>query len=86
MVSSITDMINNIAVYMQYLFYAITASVPRKEEVAMRRQVLRYKSVTLKYIGHENADYITFSAFAQYNFWFWLNFTYIEKKHFIYQS
>ena len=36
MVSSITDMINNIAVYMymQYLFYVVTASIPRKEEVS----------------------------------------------------
>ena len=32
MMSSITDMINNIAVYMQYLLYAVTASIPRKEE------------------------------------------------------
>ena len=29
-----------------------------------RRQVLRYKSVTLKYAGHENADYIKLSVFA----------------------
>ena len=27
-------------------------------------QVLRYKSVTLKYIGHENSGYIKFSVFA----------------------
>ena len=25
-----------------------------------RRQVLRYKSVTIKYVGHENAGYIKF--------------------------
>ena len=30
----------------------------------MRRQVLRYKSITLKYVGHENAGYIKFSVFA----------------------
>ena len=29
-----------------------------------RRQVLRYKSVTLKYVGHENAGNIKFSVFA----------------------
>ena len=29
-----------------------------------RRQVLRYKSVTLKYVGQENAGYIKFSVFA----------------------
>ena len=38
-----------------------------------------------KIVGHENADYIKFSVFAQYNFRFWWNFTYTEKKHFIYQ-
>ena len=29
-----------------------------------RRRVLRYKSVTLKYVDHENAGYIKFSVFA----------------------
>ena len=29
-----------------------------------RRQALRYKSVTLKYVGHENAGYIKFLVFA----------------------
>ena len=38
--------------------------------VMTRRQVLRYKSVTLKYVGHENAGYIKFSVFALYNFRF----------------
>ena len=28
--------------------------------VKTRRQVLRYKSITLKYVGHENAGYIKF--------------------------
>ena len=32
--------------------------------VMTRRQVLRYKSVTPKYVGHENAGYIKFSVFA----------------------
>ena len=49
------------------------------------RQVLRYKSVTLKYVGHENTDYIKLSVFALYNFRFIWNLTYIEQKHFIYQ-
>ena len=30
----------------------------------MRRQMLRYKIVTLKYVRHENAGYIKFSVFA----------------------
>ena len=29
-----------------------------------RRQLLRYKIVTLNYAGHENAGYIKFSVFA----------------------
>ena len=29
-----------------------------------RRQLLRYKSVTLKYVGHENAGYIIFLVFT----------------------
>ena len=29
-----------------------------------QRQVLHYKSVTLKYVGHENAGYMKFSVFA----------------------
>ena len=32
--------------------------------VETRRQMLRYKSVTLKNVGHENAGYIKFSVFA----------------------
>ena len=30
--------------------------------------MLRYKGVTLKYVGHENAGYIKFSVFAYYFF------------------
>ena len=36
----------------------------RKFKSQTRRQVLVYKSVTLKYVGHENAGYIKFSVFA----------------------
>ena len=32
--------------------------------IKTRRQVLRYKSVTLKYVGHENASYIKSSVFT----------------------
>ena len=32
MVSSITDMLNNIAVYMKYLFYAVTTSIPKRKK------------------------------------------------------
>ena len=34
------------------------------EYTVTRRRVLRYKSVTLNYVGHENAAYIKFSVFA----------------------
>ena len=47
--------------------------------------MLRYKSVTLKYVGHENAGYIKFSVFTYYFFRFLWNFTYTEQKYFIFQ-
>ena len=40
MVSSITDMINNIAVHIQYLLHVVTASLPRKEEVSCIMYIL----------------------------------------------
>ena len=47
--------------------------------------MLRYKSVKLKYVGHENAGYIKFSVLAFIISDFYKNFTYTEHKYFIYQ-
>ena len=39
--------------------------IPKPYYIIMtRHQVLRYKSVTLKYVSHENAGYIKFSVVA----------------------
>ena len=45
---------------------SMTTEIPEIEVkcLKMQRQVLRDKSVTLKYVGHENAGYIKFSVFA----------------------